>query len=271
MCELLGMSSSCPADLCFSFSGLRRRGGAVGPHADGWGAVFYLDDGLHWFREEQSCHDSALAALLCEEPIRASSAICHIRQANVGDICLENTHPFVNELWGQHWALAHNGQLYGFKPTAGVFQAVGVTDSEALFVDLLNRLVERFEQPPELEVLIGFIADSCAEYLRYGVCNLLIGNGDWLFSLCSTRLASVSRRFPFGNATLRDQDLSLDIGAGLTRHSVITVLATEPLTQNEDWTQYRPGMWQLWRQGEVVLNGDLLQDRLASFLFRLAV
>jgi len=147
----------------------------------------------------------------------------------------------------------------------------GGTDSEALFVDLLNRLVERFEQPPELEALIGFIADSCAEYLRYGVCNLLIGNGDWLFSLCSTRLASVSRRFPFGNATLRDHDLNLDIGAGLTRHSVITVLATEPLTQNENWTQYRPGMWQLWRQGEVVLNGDLLQDRLASFLFRLAV
>lgn len=271
MCELLGMSSSSPVDLCFSFSGLRHRGGGIGPHADGWGAVFYLDDGLHWVREEHSCHNSELAALVCHEPIRAGTAICHIRQANVGNICLENTHPFVRELWGQPWALAHNGQLYGFQPTPGRYQTAGDTDSEALFIDLLNRLVERFAQPPEREVLVRFIADCCTEYLRYGVCNLLIGNGDWLFSLCSTKLASVTRRFPFGTATLKDLDVSLDIGAGLARHSVITVLATEPLTQNEVWMRHRPGMWHLWQQGELVLEGDILQDGVAEFLFRLAV
>ena len=41
MCELLGMSANTPTDLCFSFTGLTRRGGGTGPHKDGWGVAFY--------------------------------------------------------------------------------------------------------------------------------------------------------------------------------------------------------------------------------------
>ncbi len=41
MCELLGMSANTPTDLCFSFTGLTRRGGETGPHKDGWGVAFY--------------------------------------------------------------------------------------------------------------------------------------------------------------------------------------------------------------------------------------
>ena len=32
MCELLAMSANTPTDLCFSFTGLTRRGGDTGPH-----------------------------------------------------------------------------------------------------------------------------------------------------------------------------------------------------------------------------------------------
>jgi predicted glutamine amidotransferase len=31
-------------------------------------------------------------------------------------VALENTHPFVRELWGRYWVLAHNGDLKGFSP-----------------------------------------------------------------------------------------------------------------------------------------------------------
>ena len=31
---------------------------------------------------------------------------------------LENTHPFIRELWGRHWTFAHNGQLRGVKRLA---------------------------------------------------------------------------------------------------------------------------------------------------------
>jgi predicted glutamine amidotransferase len=31
-------------------------------------------------------------------------------------VALENTHPFVRELWGRYWVFAHNGDLEGFHP-----------------------------------------------------------------------------------------------------------------------------------------------------------
>ena len=34
MCELLAMSANTPTDLCFSFTGLTRRGGQTGPHKE---------------------------------------------------------------------------------------------------------------------------------------------------------------------------------------------------------------------------------------------
>jgi predicted glutamine amidotransferase len=37
----MGMSANVPTDICFSFSGLVKRGGETGPHKDGWGIAFY--------------------------------------------------------------------------------------------------------------------------------------------------------------------------------------------------------------------------------------
>lgn len=35
MCQLLGMNCNVPTDICFSFTGFRRRGGATDGHSDG--------------------------------------------------------------------------------------------------------------------------------------------------------------------------------------------------------------------------------------------
>jgi glutamine amidotransferase len=51
MCELLGMSVNVPTDVSFSFTGLSQRGGATGPHGDGWGKVFYESKGCRNFRD----------------------------------------------------------------------------------------------------------------------------------------------------------------------------------------------------------------------------
>ena len=50
MCELLGMSANVPTDLRFSFTGLMRRAGATGRHADGFGIVFHDGNGCRAFR-----------------------------------------------------------------------------------------------------------------------------------------------------------------------------------------------------------------------------
>ncbi|HBX39953.1 MAG TPA: class II glutamine amidotransferase, partial [Marinobacter adhaerens] len=51
MCELLAMSANTPTDLCFSFTGLTRRGGQTGPHKDGWGVAFYEGKGVRAFHD----------------------------------------------------------------------------------------------------------------------------------------------------------------------------------------------------------------------------
>lgn len=79
--------------------------------------------------------------------------IAHIRKATQGKITLENSHPFIRELWGRHWIFAHNGDLHDFDPPlSGRFTPVGNTDSERAFCYLLDQLVEVFGyEEPSLE------------------------------------------------------------------------------------------------------------------------
>ncbi|MOA37592.1 hypothetical protein D3C78_1591990 [compost metagenome] len=87
--------------------------------------------------------------------------------------------------------------------------------------------------------------------------NALLSDGDWLFSFCSTKLAHITRRAPFGPAQLKDADLRVDFQAETTPDDVVTVVATEPLTANEAWALYLPGQWMLWRRGEVAACGQV--------------
>ena len=121
MCELLGMSANTPTDLCFSFTGLTRRGGETGPHKDGWGMAFYEGKGIRLFHDPEPCATSQIAEFVSHLPIKSETAICHIRQANVGNINLANTHPFTREMWGKYWVFAHNGQLPNFVPREGMY------------------------------------------------------------------------------------------------------------------------------------------------------
>lgn len=116
MCELLGMSANVPTDIVFSFTGLMQRGGRTGPHRDGWGIAFYEGRGLRLFQDPAASCESEVANLVQRYPIKSEVVIGHIRQANVGKVCLSNTHPFVRELWGRNWCFAHNGQLADFTP-----------------------------------------------------------------------------------------------------------------------------------------------------------
>ena len=256
MCELLGMSANVPTDVVFSFTGLMQRGGHTGPHRDGWGIGFYEGRGLRLFQDPLASADSEIARLVQRYPIKSETVIGHIRQANVGAVSLANTHPFMREMWGRNWCFAHNGQLADFAPQPGMYQPVGDTDSEAAFCDMLNRLRAACSSECGIEQLLSVIVAACNEYRNQGVFNCLLSNGDWLFSYCTTKLAHITRRAPFGPATLKDADMSADFHSETTPNDVVTVLATEPLTDNELWTLYAPGEWRLWRNGETIAQGS---------------
>jgi len=255
MCELLGMSANTPTDLCFSITGLTRRGGATGPHADGWGVAFYEGRGVRAFHDSCAGANSPIAAMVQSHQIKSEIAICHVRQANVGTVCLANTHPFIREMWGRYWTFAHNGQLKDFHPAPGFYEPVGDTDSEAAFCDILNTLRARCDRHTVASCLQEILVDLAAAYARRGVCNLLFSNGDWLFTFCSTKMASITRRAPFGPARLKDADVTVDFEAETTPNDVVSIIATEPLTCDESWLIYEPGEWRLWQRGEVIAHG----------------
>lgn len=257
MCELLGMSANVPTDIRFSFAGLARRGGETGPHADGWGISFYEGRTTRSFHEPEPSSRSQLARLLRDMPIKSCIVVGHVRRANRGRVSLENTHPFSRELWGRRWTFAHNGQLKGVKRLElAAFTPIGTTDSEHAFCWMLGRLQGRFKTLPRPATLDRAVADLCAELHALGVFNMLMSDSRTLYAHCGKRLCYLTRRSPFGKATLIDEDWTIDFARETTANDVVTVVATQALTRDESWTVVERGDMLTLREGEVrVLRG----------------
>lgn len=246
MCQLLGMNCNVPTDICFSFAGFQARGGATDVHSDGWGIAFFEGKGTRLFLEPTPSCSSPVAELVSHYPIRSKNVIAHIRKATQGAIGLENTHPFMRELWGRYWIFAHNGNLHGFKPALdGSFLPVGLTDSEMAFCWLLQELRQRFgSTAPERAQLFQVVHELTLAISGHGEFNFLLSNGDCLFAHASTRLSYIVRQAPFTQAHLKDQDITVDFSAVTTPNDRVVVIATQPLTDNEPWTEMPAGT--LW-------------------------
>ena len=254
MCELLGMSANVPTDIVFSFTGLVERGGVTGPHTDGWGITFYDGKGCRSFRDPLPSSQSEIAKLIKNYPIKSKAVISHIRQANRGGVSLENTHPFSRELWGYNWTYAHNGQLSDYEQsiTSKRFVPIGQTDSELAFCWLLDKLAQRFETEPTCpDQLFEYLNQQC-DYLRqFGVFNMLLSNGEYVFAYCTNNLCWSTRRAPFGKAKLIDTDVIIDFQKETTPFDVVTVIATKPLTNDEAWHKMGVGGMAMFRYGEL--------------------
>ncbi len=252
MCELLGMSANVPTDIVFSVTGLIERGGRTGPHRDGWGIAFYEGRGCRLFRDPAPSIDSPVAQFIKHYPIKSRTVISHIRRANRGKVCLENTHPFVRELWGRMWCFAHNGQLKGIKKRGLKFyQPVGTTDSEHAFCWLLDRIREQFPTPPRsAKRLHGYISELGWELDALGVANFLLSDSQSLYAHCSTKMCWITRQAPFGESKLIDSEMQVDFAQETTRKDVVTVVATQPLTDNETWNRMEKSELRLFRLGE---------------------
>lgn len=256
MCELLGMSANVPTDICFSFTGLMQRGGNTGPHRDGWGIAFYEGRGLREFRDPHPSCDSEIARLVRNYPIKSQIVISHIRQANVGAVQLENTHPFTRELWGQYWTFAHNGQTPDVKAYPLThYRPVGDTDSEHAFCWLMDQLRTRYpERPKDPEGLRKSLKGWCDQLRELGVFNLLLTDSEHLYCYCSTQLHWITRRAPFSEAALSDSDVRVDFKEVTSPNDVVTVVATQPLTTNESWNQMAAGELVVFQEGELLCS-----------------
>jgi glutamine amidotransferase len=255
MCQLLGMNCNVPTDICFSFEGFHRRGGATDHHADGWGIAFFEGPGCRVFLDSKPAVESPIAKLVREYPIRSTNVIAHIRKATEGVVALENTHPFVRELWGRYWIFAHNGTLEDFAPASdGFYRPVGTTDTERAFCYILERLRHAFpERPPPLASAFDLLCDFTRQIARHGRFNYLLSNGEYLIAHCADKLCYILRHAPFAQAHLIDQDVTVDFSALTTPEDKVAVIATTPLTDNERWIDMAPGQLIAFEHGAPVL------------------
>ena len=261
MCQLLGMNSANPADLRFSFTGFAARGGLTDHHGDGFGVGFFEDKACRLFMDNQPAATSPVADLLKHYPIKSRNVVAHIRKATQGDaLRLENCHPFTRELWGRHWLFAHNGDLKNYKPSlTGDYLPVGTTDSELAFCELLQTLrAISAREPCSIDRVFDALCEVTQRTAEHGVFNFLLSNGQAMFAHCSTRLWYLVRQWPFSNAQLVDSDLSMDFAQTNALNDRLCIIATQPLTRNENWQQLEPGQL-LWIEGGHVVRRAHLQ------------
>ena len=244
------MNCNTPTDVTFSFAGFAQRGGLTDHHADGWGIAFFEERGVRLFVDPTAASASPVADLIRRYPIKSKNVISHIRKATVGEVRLENCHPFVRELWGRYWVFAHNGDLKDYAPRLhGQFRPVGSTDSEQAFCWLMQELAKAHASVPPVDELTRTLAELVPQVARFGTFNFLLSNGEALWAHASTKLCYILRQHPFATAKLSDEDLSVNFAEHTTPNDRVALVATAPLTCDEVWTPFEPGELKVFVNG----------------------
>ncbi|SEM17949.1 class II glutamine amidotransferase [Acinetobacter sp. DSM 11652] len=264
MCQLLGMNCATPTDITFSFRGFSQRAGITSDHSDGFGIAFFEDKACRLFVDNQSAVESPIAEFVRNYPIKSRNVIAHIRKATQGKITLENSHPFIRELWGRQWIFAHNGDLHNFHPRlSGQFTPVGNTDSELAFCYLLEHLVQKFGYvEPSVQDVFHALEEISPTIAEHGTFNFCLSNGQALYSYATTKLHWIVREYPFQPARLIDIDVEVDFSQVTTPEDRVAVITTEPLTDNEAWFAYTPGEMILFQDGKPTLRTITHVERL---------
>ena len=82
-----------------------------------------------------------------------------------------------------------------------------------------------------------------------GVFNMLLSNSQSLYCFRSTNLVWLTRRAPFGAATLVDEDLTVDFAKHTSPTDIVTIVATRPLTSDETWSTTPKSTLVVFRDG----------------------
>lgn len=253
MCQLLGMNCNTPTDIVFSFEGFRRRAGLTDSHSDGFGIAFFEGKGVRIFRDNRPAHSSPIGDCVKQYNIKSLNVIAHIRKATQGEVNIENTHPFIREIWGENWVFAHNGNLTTLPDMSdSLCQPIGTTDSETAFCYMAEQLKNRFRKKPSESEIFSTIQEITKTLAAGGTFNFILSNGQWLIAHCSTNLHYLTRQAPFGTAQRIDDDNVIDFNNYAKEGDKVTIVTTLPLTKNENWHKMDNGGFVFFKDGEKV-------------------
>lgn len=167
MCRLFGFRSTVPSQmhrsLVLETNALKKQSLE---HPDGWGIAYYVNGEPRVARGTASAHQDQDFDNLCQF-VASETVVAHVRKASVGELAIENTHPFKHGAW----VMAHNGTIPDFSEVQPLMEArltphyrerlEGDTDSERLFALFLTRLAER-HSPHGRDVTLQDVFDAMA-------------------------------------------------------------------------------------------------------------
>jgi glutamine amidotransferase len=107
---------------------------------------------------------------------------------------------------------------------------------------------------PSIAELTLTLQDLARRIAPHGTFNFLLSNGEALWAHATTHLFFTERRHPFAQAHLADEDLSVDFASETTPDDRVAVVVTAPLTKNECWTPFEPGVVNVFVNGRLYLG-----------------
>lgn len=105
----------------------------------------------------------------------------------------------------------------------------------------MQELAKSHAGVPSVRELTLTLKDLATRLDIHGTFIFLLSNGDAMWAHASTGLHYLERRAPFGVARLSDEELELDFARETTYTDEVVVIATTPLTTNEDWIEFERG------------------------------
>lgn len=197
---------------------------------------------------------------------------------SVGDCVNASNIPKVNKNNVSCVKIPWIGRSIGVEDTGErPYNPIGKTDSEAIFCAMLNALRARFDTLPSLPLLHSAIQSLCNEIIALDyndqcdvddsqcersttILNFLLGCGphiQFAYSWPGARVGSkvwnglhyLIREPPFGTAHLSDCDYTINFASRTTEDDRVAVIATSPLTDDEDWVEIKRGQLILFDDG----------------------
>jgi len=139
-------------------------------HADGWGVAYYLAEAPHVIKSVVAARDDQIFERV-SGVVSSQTVVAHLRQANVGDVNILNSHPFQ---YG-HWVFAHNGQIPNYAAHRDRLRAevvpalrryiLGDTDSETVFFIFLTHL-SQLADLHQKDISFDLVADALWETIQ---------------------------------------------------------------------------------------------------------
>jgi glutamine amidotransferase len=227
MCRLFGAAASDPIDVRFellhSDNSILRQSER---HDSGWGSAFYHDGEPVIHRFPNAAHadetfDEATAG-------RSELIMVHVRRATIGDLSLDNTHPFSDG----PFTYCHNGTILKASELVPLAdrQPRGDTDSERFF-NLLMTGFDADDVVGSLRRTVEQVCDTC----QFSALNFLFCDGKRLYGY---RLG-IYRLFWLVRAVDLDTDTETHHHVHLERPHAerVVLMSSEMLDETRAWEE----------------------------------